>query len=92
MCEIMTICAATIFSALYFVQKKNGKNYRNAEFASLMFWGASLMWLCDCIFSAAGGEPFFDISAKDTLLGAIIIAAGLAIFTLRELHSKFTKK
>lgn len=92
MCEIMTICAATIFSALYFVQKKNGKIYRNAEFASLMFWGASLMWLCDCIFSAAGGEPFFDISAKDTLLGAIIIAAGLAIFTLRELHSKFTKK
>ena len=56
-----------------------------------MFWGASLMWLCDCIFSAAGGEPFFGISAKDTLLGAIIIAAGLAIFTLRELHSKFTK-
>ena len=91
MCEIMTICAATIFSALYFIRKKNCKYYIFALFASLMFWGASLMWLCDCIFSAACGEPFFDISAKDTLLGAIIIAAGLAIFTLRELHSKFTK-
>lgn len=91
MCEIMTICAASIFTAIYFFQKKNGKNCRNTGFASLMFWGAALMWFCDCIFSAAGGDSFFDISAEDTMLGAIIIAAGLGIFALRELLSKLAK-
>lgn len=91
MCEIMTICAAVIFSAAYLIQKKAGKNSKNTGFASLMFWGAALMWFCDCIFSAAGGDSFFDISAEDTMLGAIIIAAGLGIFALRELFSKLAK-
>jgi hypothetical protein len=40
------------------------------------------MWLIDCIFSAAEGEPFFDLSKEDAVLGAIILGAGIAIYAV----------
>lgn len=88
MCEIMTIIAAVICTAVFFVQRKNGKKERSVVLGMFMFWGASLMWLIDCIFSAAGGEGFFDISMEDTILGIIILAAGFAVMNVTKILPK----
>lgn len=88
MCEIMTIIAAVICTALFYVQKKNGKKDRSLVLGMLMFWGASLMWLIDCIFSAVAGEGFFDISMEDTILGIIILAAGFAVMNVTKILPK----
>ena len=88
MCEIITILTAGAFTALYFIQKKNGAVNKSVFTAMLMFWGAALMWAVDGIASVAGGEAFFDISMEDTILGAIILASGLAIFGVCALIEK----
>lgn len=85
MCEIMTIIAAVVFTAVFLVQKKSGKSDKSVFLGMLMFWGAALMWLVDCIFSAAGGEGFFDISMNDAVLGAIILVAGLGVVASSKL-------
>ena len=78
MCELMTIGAAVLFTALYFTRFRT-----RAVFATMMmFWGAALMWSVDCVHSLMEGEGLFDISREDTILGVIIIAAGLAAFAV----------
>ena len=76
MCELMTIAAAAVFTVLYFT----GRRSRSVFTAMLMFWGAALMWSVDCVHSAMEGDGLFDMSLDDAKLGAIIIAAGLAVF------------
>ncbi len=80
MCLIMTICAALLFTLFFALAKKNNRNTKSFLTTSLMFWAASLMWSVDGIASVLEGERFFDISKEDTILGAIIIAAGLLVF------------
>ena len=82
MCLIMTILTAVILTAFYFRAKKQGKAAKSLLTSTLMFWGAALMWSVDGIASLLEGEPFFDISQEDTVLGAIIILCGLAIFAV----------
>ena len=53
-----------------------------------MFWGASIMWAVDGIFSVLEGKPFFDISKEDAFLGFIIIAAGLLLFAFSTIINK----
>ena len=91
MCEIMTIAVALVFTALYFVGKKKGKANKSTFTAMLMFWGAALMWSMDGLFSLLEGEPFFDISMEDTILGFIILGAGLAIFAFMLLINRAKK-
>ena len=82
MCEIMTIAAALAFTALYFAGKRKGRP-NNAVFTTmLMFWGAALMWGVDCVAEKMDGEALFDISREDTVLGFIILGAGLLVFAL----------
>jgi len=80
MCEIMTICAAIAFTVLYFAAKRRGRSAKALFTTALMFWGAALMWSVDCTANAMEGEPFFDLSLTDSILGAIILAAGCAVF------------
>ena len=47
------------------------------------------MWSVDCVAGAMEGEPLFDLSAHDALLGAIALAAGLAVFGVLSLSRKF---
>jgi len=77
MCLIMTIIAAVVFTAL-------GAKMRTQSLltTTLMFWAAALMWSVDGVASVLDGEPFFDISREDTILGAIIILCGVAIFAV----------
>ena len=84
MCELMTIAAAIVFTVLYFKVLRTP-----AVFATmLMFWGAALMWSVDCVFNAADGEGLFDISREDTILGFIILAAGLLVFGALSLKER----
>ena len=81
MCEIMTILAALAFTAIYFFGKRS-----QAVFTTmLMFWGAALMWGVDCVAEKMAGEPLFDISREDTILGFIILGAGLLVFAALNL-------
>lgn len=92
MCLIMTIVAAVVFTVLYVVSKKKGAESKSVFTTMLMFWAASLMWSVDGIASVLEGEGFFDISVEDTILGAIILAAGLAVFGALSAKEKFARK
>lgn len=85
MCLILTILSAAVFSVIYLLGGKNAGNAVALKATLLMFWAAALMWSVDGIASVLGGEPFFDISAEDALLGAIIVASGCAFFGLVSL-------
>ncbi|MBQ8112605.1 MAG: hypothetical protein IJ146_05295 [Kiritimatiellae bacterium] len=80
MCEIMTIIAACAFTVLYFVGRRRGQPSKAAFTAMLMFWGAALMWSVDCVAEKLSGEPLLDLSREDTILGFIIIGAGLLVY------------
>ena len=80
MCELMTIAAAVAFTAWHFAAKKAGRPNGAVFTTMLMFWGAALMWSVDCVASFRAGEGFFDLSWRDALLGAIILACGLGYF------------
>lgn len=82
MCLILTIAAALVFSVAFFAGRKNRSGTKSVATVTLMFWAAALMWSVDGIASVLSGEPFFDISVEDTLLGGIIVAAGLLAFGL----------
>lgn len=77
MCLIMTIIAAVVFTAVWAKMRT-----QSLLTTTLMFWAAALMWSVDGVASVLDGEPFFDISREDTVLGAIIILFGLAIFAV----------
>ncbi len=80
MCELMTIVAALVFTALWFAARRAGRPANAKGTAALMCWGAALMWAVDCVKSTMDGEGLLDLSREDTILGAIIIAAGLAVY------------
>ena len=54
------------------------KTKKNLHFGilTIIFGAATLMWLIDCIFSAAGGDPF--LSFDDPMDGWIALATVLA--------------
>ena len=83
MCLIMTIIAAVVFTALWAKMRK-----QSLLTTTLMFWAAALMWSVDGVASVLDGEPFFDISQEDTVLGAIIILCGLAVFAVLAVFEK----
>ncbi|MBO7639201.1 MAG: hypothetical protein J6W60_11610 [Treponema sp.] len=91
MCEIMTIAAAVIFTVVFALQKKKGVFSKPVFGTMLMFWGAALMWAVDGIASVLEGESFFDISMEDTILGFIILGAGLVIFAFMLLLNRAKK-
>ena len=84
MCELMTIGAAVLFTILYFTRFRT-----RAVFATmLMYWGAALMWSVDCVHSYMEGDGLFDLSREDTILGAIILASGLAVFAVLAVRDR----
>lgn len=80
MCLIMTVFAAVAATIVWYF-KLNDRKYKMGTLA-LMYWGASAMWFVDCIFSAADGEKFFNLSLNDAILGLVIIAAGLIVWLI----------
>ena len=88
MCELMTIAAAVLFTALAAFARKSGRPARALGTTALVFWGAALMWSVDCVHSAMEGEGLLDLSREDAVLGAIILAAGLAVHALLGFREK----
>lgn len=82
MCLIFAFLAAIIFTIAGILNKKSASPLKSISKIMFMFWGAALMWCVDGIASVIEGEPFFDLSAHDAILGAIIVAAGLLAFLL----------
>ena len=80
MCELMTIAAAVAFTFLWLSARRRGKDADALFTAMLMFWGAALMWSVDCVANKLDGEPLLDMSREDTVLGCIIVAAGLVVY------------
>lgn len=78
---IITAIAAAITTAFWYKTRKNSK-YRLGTLC-LMYWGASLMWLVDCIaLVISGEEEVIDTSLDAILLGICAVALGLAIWLI----------
>lgn len=78
---LISIFAAIAATLLWY--KKAPDNTMRLGTLSLMFWGASLMWLVDAVFEYAelGAEyftPALQDMANDAFLGLSVVALGLA--------------
>ena len=91
MCELMTIGAAVVFTAIWAVGRRRGKNDSAAFTAMLMFWGAALMWSVDCVANKLEGDPLLDMSREDATLGVIIVAAGLLAYGAFAIYGRFRR-
>jgi peptidoglycan biosynthesis protein MviN/MurJ (putative lipid II flippase) len=83
---IMTALAAVITTAIWYIKAPEDK-YK-LGLLSLIFWGATLMWLVDHVMAylTEGGE-FFEVSPDATLLGISIIVLALCIWEIALLFS-----
>jgi len=96
---LITIIAA-IASTIVWYACENRDTYKLGTL-SLIFWGASLMWLMDFVFEYAElkaeyfNQEFADI-LNDSLLGLAVVALGLAawivILLVKDPKGVFKKK
>ncbi len=81
---LATALAALVVSALWYVDAPRDR-YK-LGFLSLIYWGATLMWLVDHVIAyAQEGGPFFEVSADATALGLAVLALGLFVWLVRLL-------
>jgi peptidoglycan biosynthesis protein MviN/MurJ (putative lipid II flippase) len=73
---------ATIITTVIWYAKSPGDKYK-LSLLSLMFWGATLMWLVDHVMAylTEGGE-FFEINMDATLLGISVIILALLVWLI----------
>ena len=84
MCLIFTAAAAAVSGILYFVSvRRGGRGYATA---------AALMWCVDGFAAIAAGEPFFDLSIDNAVLGVIVVAAAVAVFAVLFFFEKRNEK
>lgn len=86
MCLIITELAALISFAVWFFDSKS-KEHKTGMLV-LMYLGASVMWSVDGFFALSEGEPFFDLSLNDALLGILVVVCGLILYSLIMLSAK----
>ena len=84
---LITAFAAIISTVLWYTRKDDRMQL---GFLSLMFWGASLMWLVDAVFEFVElKSEYFTPSAEDMLndsfLGLSVVALGLIVWVVRLL-------
>ena len=80
---LITVFAAVFSTALWY--KKAPDNTLRLGILCYMFWGASLMWLCDAIveYMEIGAQYFSPEAAdmlNDTFLGLSVVALALVIW------------
>jgi peptidoglycan biosynthesis protein MviN/MurJ (putative lipid II flippase) len=78
---LMTALAAVITTAIWYAKAPDDK-YK-LGLLSLLFWGATLMWLVDHIMAyvTEGGE-FLEINLDATLLGVAVIVLALFVWEI----------
>lgn len=82
---LVTVFAAVISTAVWY--KNAPKSQMLEGVLSLMYWGASLMWLVDAVFEYVeiGAEYFTpapDDMLNDLYLGLSVVALGLIIWVV----------
>lgn len=82
---LLTIFAAVISTALWYSNEK--ARQMKVSLLCYMFWGASLMWLCDAIFEyielrAEYFTPAAEDMLNDAFLGFSVIALALVIWVV----------
>jgi peptidoglycan biosynthesis protein MviN/MurJ (putative lipid II flippase) len=77
----MTALAAVIATAIWYTRAPDDK-YK-LGLLSLLFWGATLMWLVDHLIAhlTEGGE-FFEMNLDATLLGVAVIVLALFVWEI----------
>ncbi len=80
---LITVFAAIITTIVWYGCEKRKELYLGA--LSLMYWGASLMWLVDAVFEYAELHeeyftPAFEDMINDSFLGLSAVALGLCIW------------
>ena len=83
---IMTALAAIITTAIWYANAPDDK-YK-LGLLSLIYWGATLMWLADHVMAylMEGGE-FFEINLDATMLGLSVLILGLLVWEITLLIS-----
>lgn len=81
---LITVFAAVISIVTWYTRAENNMKI---GILSLMYWGASLMWLVDAIaeYIEIGAEYFSPAPAdmlNDTYLGLSVVALGLVIWLI----------
>lgn len=79
---LITVFAAIVSTLLWYTHDNSGLKF---GVLSLMFWGASLMWLVDAFVEYIElGAEYFTPAARDMLndayLGFSVVALGLTIW------------
>jgi hypothetical protein len=83
---IVTAVAALVATALWYVTLPADK-YK-LGFLSLIYWGATLMWLVDHVMAYMNdGGPFFELDAGATALALAVLALGLFLWLVRLVTS-----
>lgn len=83
---LITAFAAIVTSALWYVGAPTDKY--NMGFLSLIYWGATLMWLVDHVMAyTQEGGPFLEVTAGATVLGVAVVVLGLFMWLVRLLLS-----
>lgn len=87
---LITVFAAIASTIVWYVCDK--REELKLGFLSLMFWGASLMWLVDAIFEYIElGAKYFQPKSyamlNDFFLGVSVVAFGLIIWLIKVLVS-----
>ena len=96
---LITVIAAIIATVVWYANEKRD-TYKLGTL-SLIYWGASLMWLMDFVFEYAElkteyfSQPFADI-LNDSILGICVVALGLIawmiILLIKDPKGVFKKK
>ena len=79
---LITILAACITTVMWY--KNAPDDSMKIGFLALMYWGASLMWMCDAVFEyrEMGADfftPAFSDMINDGFLGLSVVALGMVI-------------
>jgi uncharacterized membrane-anchored protein len=83
---LLTALAALVASALWYVGAPVDR-YK-LGFLSLIYWGATLMWLVDHVMAyVQDGGQFFEVTASATAVGLSVLVLGLLVWLVRLLAS-----
>ena len=83
---LITIIAACVVTILWY--KNAPEDTMKLGSLALMYWGASLMWMCDAVFEyKESGAEFFTPSVSDMIndgfLGISVVALGMVIWIVQ---------
>jgi hypothetical protein len=78
---IMTALAAIIATAIWYIKSPEDK-YKLGGL-SLIFWGATIMWLVDHVMAyVTEGGDFFETNLDATMLGISVIIVALLVWLI----------